>query len=104
MPLRRPLKEADVSRKVLVWAKKNGLPSIRMVLAGSVSTGWPDYVFILPGAKTVWIEFKRPGGKPTELQRSRINTLLDLGHAAFVVDDAQEGISILSAYSAREEE
>lgn len=65
-----------------------------------VSSGWPDYtIFAGDGcrcgnARVFFIEFKRPGGKLTELQAHCIDQLEEKGFVTYIVDSVEEGKKI----------
>ena len=46
----------------------------------------PDRLVLLPGGKVMFVECKRPGGKPTQLQAAEHKRLRDLGFEVLVVD------------------
>lgn len=87
--------ERDVIRKTLAGVKDLGIAHIRMTFMQGAASGWPDYFFLLPGGKTLWIEFKRPGGKPTALQAYRMAALHALGFRCYVIDDPVRGVQLL---------
>ena len=58
--------------------------SIKLNLQGN--RGWPDRMFLLPG-KPVFIEFKRRGEHPSDLQLYRIKQLTALGYDALWTSD-----------------
>ena len=80
--------ERDIERRV-----KREFPAI---LALKIHVRhWPDTVFFLPGGKTVFIEFKRPGQKPRFGQNAYLERLEKHGFDVHVVDDVDQGIDIL---------
>lgn len=54
----------------------------------------PDNVFAKDG-RTVWIEFKRPGGKPRPGQEREIERMRDAGMEVHVVDNPIKALQIL---------
>lgn len=54
-------------------------------------SGIPDQFFTCPelGGRSVWIEFKRPGEKPTQLQRITAQRIVRSGGVYLLVDDAE---------------
>ena len=42
--------------------------------------GWPDRIFLIPGGRPLFMEFKRPGEFPRPLQYQRLETLVQLGY------------------------
>jgi hypothetical protein len=48
--------------------------------------GMPDRIVVLPGGRTYFVELKRPGEKPSELQLHRHEELSKIGHPVAVLD------------------
>jgi hypothetical protein len=42
--------------------------------------GWPDRMFLIPGGRPLFMEFKRPGSVPRPLQYQRLESLVQLGY------------------------
>lgn len=83
--------EAAFIRKV-----KKAYPWLRTPKLTSMSQrSWPDRLIPLPGGKTLYIEFKRPGEKATELQEDCHEYLRGLGHDVQVFDNADKAFSYL---------
>ncbi len=91
------MKEADVIKSVQKWVRDKRIPYIRHVFRPGAVAGWPDFVYLLPGGKSLWIEYKAPGKKPTPTQQHKINVLKKLGHDVIVCDDPDEAVKALSA-------
>lgn len=87
--------EKDVIRKTLAAAKRLGVPYIRMVFRAGVTSGWPDYLFLVPGGQILFIEFKATGGKPTPLQEQKIALLKENGFNVEVCDSPDAAINAL---------
>ena len=51
--------------------------------------GYPDRVVCLPHGKTVWVELKSKGKKPTKMQTIRQAELACLGHEVYCIDNRQ---------------
>ena len=75
--------EAKVRDPVVKWAKDQGILHFRMSFRIGVKRGVPDDLFVLPGGRHVWIEFKAPDKEPTALQMKRLRDLQVQGAAAF---------------------
>ncbi|MGB5662136.1 VRR-NUC domain-containing protein [Eudoraea sp.] len=84
------MKESYIERKCVTLAKTRGYVGIKVGLYG-----WPDRLFIGPKAYVWWVEFKRPGGRPTKLQLARIATLRRLGFRVDVVDNFEVFVDAL---------
>ncbi len=78
------MKESAIEKKVCDFARANGC--IVMKLAGPNQKGQPDRMFLRNG-KTLFIEFKAVGKKPTALQERWLRQLREQGFEAFVCDD-----------------
>lgn len=89
--------EAQVIAAAQRYAKKTGIISIRMVFRAGPSSGWPDFLYLIPGGRPLFIEYKAPGNKPTPLQAHKIETLKGLGYDVMVADTADKAIEALAA-------
>ena len=59
------------------------------------SSGYPDRLVLLPGAKVLFVEVKAPGKKPRKLQDRRIKALCALGFKALFVDSKEKVLEVL---------
>src|SRR5690606_14277269 len=60
--------DRDVERPAARRALQElGVFSIK--IAAAQETGYPDRLFLIPGGRPLFIEFKRPGERPTPRQR-----------------------------------
>lgn len=55
----------------------------------------PDRLFIAPGGRCIFIEFKAPGKKPTVPQEREHQRLRAQGVMVFVIDDVDAGKSVV---------
>lgn len=96
------LLEKDVQKKSVEfaraqgwWARKFSSPANRSV---------PDYLFakeVSPGVKRKFaVEFKKPGGKPTEAQMEEIVTMRAAGWDVYMLDNIEQFKSTVVAYDA----
>jgi len=67
--------EGKIQAKAINYAKARGVPSIRMYFGVGIRSGWPDVLFLIPGGRPLFIEFKKPGGKVKPVQEHKINIL-----------------------------
>lgn len=88
--------EAYIEKKVTEWAEDVGFIAIKFTPKGD--RGWPDHLFISPTGDHIWIEFKRPGKKPTKLQWHRIHQILDNMGRAEYFDRSDKAISYLKGF------
>lgn len=83
------LLERDLERYFSAQCKKQGLMTLKLHVR--FSRGWPDRVVLFPNGKLIWVELKRPGGKPTPLQTKTIDQMREYGQAVHIID-SKEGI------------
>ena len=55
----------------------------------------PDQIFIAPGGRVIFIEFKRTGAKPTAGQEREHSRLRQQGCLVYVVDSVEQGKQII---------
>lgn len=92
--------EKDIEAKVVKYAKERECLVRKM--GGFGFAAWPDRLFVLPGGKTFWVEFKRPKtGKLSAGQEELIMVLRAMGHVVYVCDDVERGKAIVEAELAR---
>lgn len=84
--------EFEVQEKVTEFATLAGLLPIRINVTGR--KGWPDYGYVYKG-RICFIEFKKPGERPTPLQLYVHDALIKQGCFVYVVDDIDEGKMLL---------
>ena len=80
--------EKGTERRAKLWADKRGVPSISLKLLPGHGTGIPDVLFLIPGGRPLFIEFKRRGGKLTPKQRFWHGYLKRLGYDVQTCNDA----------------
>jgi hypothetical protein len=84
--MRKTELEQTIEDKVTKRALKElGVISIKLNLHGN--NGWPDRMFLIPGGKPLFIEFKRPDEEPRSLQSYIHKVLAVLGYQIEVHDD-----------------
>lgn len=54
------------------------------------NAGVPDRIIVLPGNKVEFVELKKPGEKPSELQKAQIRILQKLGCKVIVIDSIEQ--------------
>ncbi len=77
------------------YAKKKGCIAIK--LNGPMDRGKPDRAFFYRG-RTLIVEFKKPGGKATELQQSWLAKFKAQGFATDVVDRIGQGKTLIDQF------
>ena len=97
MRSRKP-KEISIENPVVAWwnklADKHGWIRTRK-MNGLGNRSWPDRLFPIPGGKPFFIEFKRPGEKPTELQAHMHQQMKETGYDIEVHDNKDEALDAL---------
>lgn len=84
--------EAYVERYLQRQVASVGGLSLKFVSPGT--SGVPDQVVMIPGAHTVFVECKRPGGQPRRLQQVVIGMMRSAGADVRVID-TREGVDAL---------
>ena len=96
-------KHAEVSEKAiekyLVEAVKS-IGGICLKYQNANMVGYPDRVICLHGGKTVWVELKSRGKKPTKIQTIRQSELVSLGHEVHVIDSKPKVDELISIWRA----
>jgi hypothetical protein len=86
--------ERHIEQRVVKWARQH----MRVKkMNGLGDRSWPDRMFMIPGGKPFFIEFKRPGNKPTPLQEHTIRGLKEHGYDVEVHDDSDQAIRAIRA-------
>ena len=88
------LLESEIEAEAVKRARRDGWLALKNGGQGN-ARGWPDRLFMRKPQLYVWIEFKRPGGKPTELQRKRIAELEGIGANVRVCYSADAALEFL---------
>lgn len=89
-------RESAIESRAVKLARRAGWLAIKQGGQGN-SRGWPDRLFVSECGKHVWIEFKRPGGVLTDLQRKKIAELIARRVAVAVCYSADECLAELTA-------
>lgn len=78
--------EAAIQSASVKWLRREmGCYCIKLsTYRGLGSAGWPDYLVLGDNGLHFFIEFKKPGGKVTELQKMRHEGLVELGHSVHI--------------------
>lgn len=90
---KRNLLEKDIESRVCRYAEKRGWRAMKFVSPNYRSV--PDRIFFKHPGRVFFIEFKKPGQKPTEKQKREIDRLKAEGFDVFVVDNIEEGKTII---------
>lgn len=98
VPSAKNVLEKDVRDTCIALAKRLSIFHKRMHFGPGAARGWPDDLFILPNGHHWWVEFKRPGGKATELQERMHNQMRMYGADVSVID---HGLTFDTALRAR---
>jgi Holliday junction resolvase len=87
------MRESEIETKVCNHAKYLGWLCYKWVSPANRSV--PDRIFFKNG-KTIIIEFKAEGKKPTKLQQKTINKLQYQNIPTYVIDNIGEGIVLFN--------
>lgn len=87
--------ERDIEKRVCEYARSLGMLVYKFTSPGRSHV--PDRMFVLPGGRVFFIEFKRKGKKPTPAQEVEIKKLRDQGATVYVVDNVAEGKEVIES-------
>lgn len=88
-------RESDVERHVVEYARKHGFWCRKFTSPHRRSV--PDYIMAKNGI-VFWIEFKRPGEKPTPLQAKEHAEMRAHGLDVYVVDSREAGRQLIDRW------
>ena len=86
-------RESTVEKYLVRKVKLYGGMAIKLNPIGMI--GLPDRLILMPGAKIMFAEVKRPGEKPRAIQIQIHNRLRNLGFRVEVVDNKEQIKEIL---------
>ena len=86
--------EKPVQRRAL---RELLVPCIPIKLIEGSETGWPDGLFLIPGGKPLWIEFKWPGENPDLKQEYMHELLRNLGYEVETHTDVEGALAAIRA-------
>ena len=81
--------ERDVIKRTNDWAKKQNVQYIRAHYGRGAAVGWPDFIYLIPGGRPLFIEYKATGKRPSRTQEWRIRILEELGYDVEVCDSPE---------------
>ncbi len=85
----RPLLEKEIEKRVCEYAQSKGWLTYKFTSPARHAV--PDRMFIAPGGRVIFVEFKREGQKPTVPQEREHARLRAQGVAVYVVDNVEAG-------------
>lgn len=84
--------EKKIQKKAIEHAHRQGVRIIRMYFGPGINTGWPDVLFLIPGGRALFIEFKSLGKEPTKKQYKKLGYLKEAGYKARWTDNLEQSI------------
>jgi hypothetical protein len=85
--------EKHIEAKVCDYAKQRGLLVYKFTSPARAAV--PDRLFILPGGRMFFCEFKREGQKPTIPQEREHKRLRAYDVPVFVIDNVDDGLRMV---------
>lgn len=95
------MKENETSEKVFERTMSkyvNDKGGIAVKLLSQFVNGLPDRMYLLPGGRALFVEFKSTGKKPTRIQEHIIGRIRKIGFTVLVVDSPgawKEAVSVV---------
>jgi len=87
--------EKKVQNGAIKHAYSLGIKVIRLYFGPGITTGWPDVLFLIPGGRPLFIEFKAPGEVPTKKQYKKMKDLKEAGYWVSWSDDIKEASALI---------
>lgn len=91
--------EARVRNTVVAYARSRGCLHLRMHMGRGARSGWPDDLFFNRMGQPLFVEFKRPGGTATRMQRRALANLDAHKVCAVVCDDVDLGKRLIDDFT-----
>jgi hypothetical protein len=88
-------RESTIESAVVRYARRQGVRCVK--LAGSHDRGKPDRMFLLRN-RVMFMELKRPGGKPTALQLKWQEELTAEGFVSLIIDNIKDGCDAVDTF------
>lgn len=85
--------EKNIEAKVCGYARERGLLAYKFTSPAHAAV--PDRLFILPGGRMFFCEFKRRGQKPTPAQEREHKRLRAYDVPVFVIDNVDDGLRMI---------
>lgn len=85
-----------VENPTLRYCKKHWPRMKHYKMNGMGKRSWPDRMFLIPGGRPFFIEFKAPGEEPTVLQANTIKELIEDGYDVEVHESKDTAIAALA--------
>jgi hypothetical protein len=85
--------EKNIEAKVCGYARERGLLAYKFTSPAHAAV--PDRLFVLPGGKMFFCEFKRQGQKPTPPQEREHHRLRQHKVSVFVIDNVDDGLRMV---------
>ena len=89
------LLEKQIEERVGTYAKSKGVAVYKFTSPARAAV--PDRLYIFPGGKVVFIEFKREGMVPTPAQLREHQRLRNQGATVHVIDNVEMGKAMVDA-------
>jgi excisionase family DNA binding protein len=86
--------EKEIERRFCEYAKSKGC--YPMKCNDPARRGANDRLVLVPGGKVAFVEFKRPGEEPRKDQIAYHQALWKMGFMSTVIDDVQEGETLIN--------
>ena len=87
--------EKDIELAVCKYAKDVGMLAYKFTSPNRAAV--PDRIFIVPGGRVFFIEFKRKGKEPTPQQHREHERLMSKGVDVYVIDNILDGKELIDS-------
>jgi hypothetical protein len=90
------MNEKDIEVYLRDQVKAVGGKAYKFISPGN--SGVPDRIVLFPEGRTVFVELKAPGKKPTPLQEAQQKKIRNLGFPVLVIDSKQGVDNLVQPY------
>ncbi len=94
-------RHSEVSEKAIekyLVEQVKAIGGICLKYSNANMVGYPDRVVCLHGGRTVWVELKSKGKRPTKVQVIRQGELVSLGHEVHTIDNKRSIDELISIW------
>jgi len=94
--MKTPIRESTIESAVVRYARRQGVRCVK--LNGMHNRGKADQLLLYKG-RVMFMEMKRPGGKPTTLQLKWRDELTREGFESLIIDNIKDGCSAIDQFT-----
>lgn len=94
--MKTPIRESTIESAIVRYARRQGIRCVK--LNGMHDRGKADQMMLYRG-RVMFMEMKRPGGKPTALQLKWQRELTADGFTSLIIDNIKDGLAAVDQFT-----